>query len=348
MILAGLAVAVSVSVIAPRLLPHPLQFGPAPPVPVRTSPPPLPETGGGRWLSGAFIGSGTDMAAIERMGRWRGRPLDVLTVYPEYTTWAGITSSTWLFTDLADFKGTLVYGLPIVPTEDIGTLADVAAGRYDDMFATLADQMREGGRGDTIVRVGWEANGLWSTWGASSSTADEFRAAARRVMEVMSQRTPTLIMEFDIACSTPLEGTDNRLAALTELYPGDDVTDVIGCDHYDNYGWQSTTPEGWAAALRSPDSPGLQDVADFARERGKKFAVPEWGLDSSQHGAGDNPRFIALMHEFFTANSDVLLLESYFDEPMTYIGSSLLPDAEGVSQNPRAAEEYVRLWSNPR
>lgn len=339
---AVLAVIAFFAVPPARVQESPLVLGP--PVPPRDSAPVIADEAGGQWLSGAFIGRGTDLGSIERMGAWRQRPLDLLTVYPDRQTWADMTSSTWIFSDLAGFPGTLLYGLPLIPEDGSATLADVAAGRYDYVFATLADQMREGGRGDTVVRVGWEANGPWFVWGVDATRAEEYKQAARRVMQVMSDRTPSLIMSFEVACSTPLYGAEgDRTAALTALYPGDDVTDVIGCDHYDNYAWKATSPEGWQAALRAPDSPGLQDVADFARDRGKRFAVAEWGVDRTSNGAEDNPEFIRRMYEFFTDNADVLAYEAYFDEPDPYIGSSIWGDG-GPSLNPESAAEYLRLW----
>lgn len=310
------------------------------PAPRPTGEPPI----GATWLSGAFIGRGTSSASIQGMGSWRGRPLEVLTVYPDYKTWAGLASSTWIFSETQGYQGRLVYSLPLLPEDGSATLAEVAAGKYDDVYVTIADQLRNAGRGNTIVRVGWEANGPWFPWGVDAARAGDFRAAARRVMTVMKTRTPTLTMGFDIACSTILTGTTERLAALEQLYPGDDLTDVVGCDNYDNFNARATSREDWQTVLRGEQWPGLQDVADFARTHGKRFAVPEWGLDGTENGAGDNPLFIQRMHEFFVSNADVLLFEAYFDEPKTYIKSSLWGD-DGPSLNPKSAEEYVRLWS---
>jgi hypothetical protein len=311
------------------------------PAPASPSAAPSPEA---TWLSGAYIGRGTSSASIAGMGAWRGRPLDVLTVYPDYQTWAGLASSSWIFDQTEGYRGRLVYSLPLLPIQGSATLADVAAGKYDSVYVKIAGQLRDAGRGDTIVRVGWEANGPWFPWGVDAAHAGDFRAAARRVITVMKAQTPTLTMGFDIACNTVLTGASGRLAALEQLYPGDELIDVVGCDHYDNFDARATTREDWRTVLHGDRWPGLQDVADFAHARGKKFAVPEWGLDGTENGVGDNPLFIELMHEFFVANADVLLFEAYFDEPKGYIKSSLWGDG-GPSLNPRSAQEYMRLWS---
>lgn len=308
------------------------------------------DAGGGRpaaapttWLSGAFLAPSIDLESAAAMGEWRGSPLDVIQVYPDYGTWRQMVDYPGPLEELAGFDGVLLYGLPLLPDDGSGSLAEVAEGRHDAVFASIADALGRTGHEDAVVRVGLEANGDWFPWGATAESASTFRAAARRVMALMSERTPELRMAFDITCGRPLDGSDDRMAALTELYPGDDLTDVIGCDHYDTYYVAATSEEGWSQALRPTAAPGLSDVADFARSRGKQFAVPEWGLSHQSQGAGDNPAFIGLMRQFFEANADVLAIEAYFDEPDGYIDSALWGNAEG-SINPQSAAEYRRLW----
>jgi hypothetical protein len=58
------------------------------------------------------------------------------------------------------------------------------------------------------------------------------------------------------------------------------------------------------------------------------------------HGSGDNPLFVERMFAFFTANRDVLVFESYFNEADPYIANALW----GAPQNPRSAAVYRRLW----
>jgi hypothetical protein len=124
------------------------------------------------------------------------------------------------------------------------------------------------------------------------------------------------------------------------LYPGDDVVDLIHCDVYD---W-------WATHVRGADptpltkpryGTGLADVASFARRHHKLMGVGEWGLATPGNGGGggDNPAFVTAMHRFLVANADVVAYECYFDEPASYLRSSL-----NTGQNPKAAAAYRRLW----
>jgi hypothetical protein len=293
------------------------------------------------WASGVWLGGVVDAARVAEFGRWRGSPADTLTVYPAYATWRELAASDWNVSTFEGYPGRLVYGLPLLPSDQSATLADVAAGRYDDIWRAVAGQLSDNGREDSFVRVGLEANGTWFPWGATARTAGDFKAAYRRVATLLSRAVPDLTFVFDISCGVALEGDDNRLASLERLYPGDDVVDVVGCDHYDSYSAIARNDAEWADAIAPKAGPGLADVAAFARDRGKQLAVPEWGLSAPRsEGAGDNPFFIRRMYEYFEENQDVLAFENYFDEPNPYLGSALFLKP----QNPRSARVYRELW----
>lgn len=262
---------------------------------------------------------------------------------PEWDTWAHLADSTWHIETYKDFDGTLLYGLPLLPRNgDAAQLKDVAAGKHDAVFAKVAKDLRTRGRGDTVVRVGWEANGNWMSYSVTAQTASDYREAYRRVVSVMRTAAPGLLFSFDVNCGTILTGQQSRLDSLTALYPGDDVVDLVGCSAYDWSVLGATDSKRWQWALQPPLAVGLRDVAEFARLHGKGMTVPEWGLaDPKLEGNGDNPFYIRAMHEFFAANADVLVLESYFNESDNGQRSSLWPEKP---ENPKAAAEYRRLW----
>lgn len=302
-----------------------------------------PEDDGPPWQSGVWLGGAVDVTPVDEFGRWRGAPVDTLTTYPAYETWRQLAESDWNVETFGGFEGRLVYGLPLLPSEQPATLREVAQGRHDDVFRSVASHLVDNGRRDSYVRVGLEANGTWFPWGADAATAADFRDAFRRVVGVLRDAAPDLRFVFDISCSVGLEGDESgdRLASLTALYPGDDVVDVIGCDHYDSFTAAARTEAEWRSTLRPETGPGLLDVVEFARERGKPFAVPEWGVVSTRaDGAGDNPFFVRKMHAFFAEHQGELAFENYFDEPDDYLGSALFLEP----QNPRSAEVYRELW----
>jgi hypothetical protein len=299
-----------------------------------------PSRSGLPWLSGVWSGGRFTPSAIAAYGKWRGRPIDIVTAYSRRESYRAIASEAWSINVWKGMPGRLSYGLAILPNSGEGSLASIARGDQDWVWRAVANNLRSARRGNSVVRIGWEANLQDWRWGATAANASTFRAAFRRVARTMKRTAPGLVIDFGIGCGPGLPGSKNRTAPLTMLYPGDDVVDVIHCDVYD---W-------WATRVRGSDptpltrpryGTGLADVASFARRHHKLMGVGEWGLavPSNSGGGGDNPAFVTAMHRFLVANSDVVGYECYFDEPAPYLRSSL-----NTGQNPRAAAAYRRLW----
>ncbi|GAA1428225.1 hypothetical protein GCM10009616_07330 [Microlunatus lacustris] len=295
------------------------------------------------WHSGAWAAGGVaSTARVNGFGDWRGTPVDAATVYPETQTWQSIHDSRWHIETFTGFQGVLAYGLPMLPDEKgSDDFASVVAGDHDWVYEQVARDLVDSGRGNSIVRIGWEANGDWFPWNATASTAGAYVAAYRHVVGVLRGIAPDLVIDFDLGCGTALRGQQDRMDALTLLYPGDDAVDLVGCDFYDWHNTRSTDEASWQATIRPADSVGIADVADFARAHGKGLTYPEWGLASTQQdGVGDNPFFVEKVRDFFEANADVLVLESYFSEPETTLANSLWDPV----QMRKSAELYRRLW----
>jgi glycosyl hydrolase family 26 len=297
----------------------------------------------GTWFSGIWAGgapASTDR--VQSFGAWRGTVVDSATLYPQAYTWQDIHDSDWHINTYQGFDGVLVYGLPMLPDSRDGDFASIVAGRHDWVYEQVARDLRDAGRArSVVVRIGWEANGDWFPWEATARTARGYIAAYRHIVAVLRRVLPDVVIDFDIACGTPLRGQQDRLDALNLLYPGDDAVDVVGCDTYDWYDTRVFDDASWEAAVRPHNRVGVGDVADFARRHGKGLSIPEWGLASTtEGGSGDNPFYLERMRSFFETNADILVLEGYFSEPATSIANSLWdPD-----QNPRSAEVYAKLW----
>lgn len=291
------------------------------------------------WHTGVWTGIQMSTKRTAEAERWAGRPMDFTTVYPAYGTWDDMASSGWVTQLMSGYRGRLAYGLPLLPNNRRGEWNDVLSGSKDWVFRKIARDLREGGFGDSAVRVGLEANGDWFAWGATAQTAPQFKAAFQRVVRIMNAESPGLTFWFDTSSGYGLRGQKNRLDALTVLYPGDQYVDGISMDHYDFYQMIATDPLSWSTAMKPVKGAGLADAAAFARARGKGLAVPEWGVHGGAGvGGGDNPYFIKKMHEFFTANRDVLVFECYFNEPDSYIRNALFSPV----QMPRASAAYLQ------
>jgi hypothetical protein len=296
----------------------------------------------GDWFSGIWAGGGTaGTDRVKAFGAWRGTRVDAATMYPEATSWQTIHDSRWHITTFNGFDGILSYGLPMLPDNGEGDFGSIVAGTHDWVYKKVAHDLVQAGRGRTVVRIGWEVNGDWFRWAASDATAAQFVAAYRHIAAVLRSVAPDLILDFDIACGTALRGQNDRLDALTKLYPGDDVVDLVGCDTYDWYHTKAYDVASWLSSLQPANAAGIQDVANFARAHAKGLTIPEWGLASpGEGGEGDNPYYLRQMRSFFVANADILVVESYFSEPNTSIGNSIWePD-----QNPRSSVVYAQLW----
>ena len=294
------------------------------------------------WHSGFWTGGAINRAHIEDAGTWRGTPMDFATVYPAYATWADIQNSTWAVSSFSGYKGRLAYGLPLLPTNRKGQWQDILSGSHDQVFRGIARLLVRYGHEDAAIRMGVEANGYWFPWSVTADTTDEFKAAFTRIRRVMSSVSPEFTFWLDLNCGTALTGSQDRLASLLQMYPGDEVVDGISMDHYNRFKLLAKDEETWQRAISPSWAPGLRDGVDFARLHGKGFAVPEWGLDGVQ-GPGDSPYFMRQMFDFFTDSADVLVFENYFNEPDDYIAGGLFDS----TQNPRSAAVYRKLWGKP-
>ncbi len=303
----------------------------------------LATAGKAKWRSGAWVGGYMSAQRANRWGTWRGTASGATPTFPERGSWRDIERSTWHISTYKGFRGLLVYGMPLLPNgSNASHLRNVAAGKHDATFRKVARDLRTHGRGDTVVRIGWEANGTWWAWSANASQAKDYRNAFRRAAQVMNKETPSLRFAFDINCGSVMPGQTNRLDALTKLYPGNDVVDIVGCSAYDWSEAGATNAAQWRRALHPPNSVGIGDVSTFARAHGKQLGFGEWGLaPRHRNGNGDNPFFIKKMHEFFSGNRGKLVYECYFNEPDSSMRNSLWADAP---QNPKSGAVYRQLW----
>src|SRR5690606_1391277 len=59
----------------------------------------------------------------------------------------------------------------------------------------------------------------------------------------------------------------------------------------------------------------LYTIRDFAAAKGKRMAIPEWGITTRAdgHGGGENPYYIRKMHEFIMNPANHVAFHVYFD-----------------------------------
>ncbi len=294
---------------APRLVSvvqPPRSTGPAPPrhLPAATAAKPTPSPGSTQVARtvqsipfGVYVGAG-DPSGIASFAAATGtHPVFAADYLPTDAGWAGMTDPSALSWLLGSWRGTgytLVLGVPMIPTDSNGnaqgTLAQGAAGAYDQYFTTLADSLVSYGEGNAVLRLGWEFNGNWYPWSVTDATdAANFAAYFRNIVTSM-RSVPGQAFRF---VWNPDSGGSFGSYTPEEAYPGNAYVDAIGLDVYDQCWSSPSTPQNaWTEALTSGWS--LDWLAGFAAAEGRPMVFPEWGVmaGGDGYGMGDDPYFI--------------------------------------------------------
>ncbi|WP_264045178.1 glycoside hydrolase family 26 protein [Methylobacterium flocculans] len=275
--------------------------------------------------------------------------------------WSEAVSSTkWLCGVYAKLPTTLILGVPILPRYDAGKFADGNAGKFDASIWAMAssakpllDRSVSGKPFTIIIRPGWEGNGNWMPWFAGTDpVASGYVAYVRRCIGIFRQVDPRFTFSW---CNTL--GWMHVDAFKT--YWGDDVTDFIDTDVYDEAWeprWRTDLALRWKERFWYGDN-GLDAYAKFAAKKGKKRSFSEWGCrnffpPNNAASGGDNPYFIEQMAAHFDALGDKLAFHCYFeraDQLSSLSAGKGVKDAAGIWQPtptlfPKAAARYKVLF----
>src|SRR3954447_17444072 len=124
-----------------------------------------------------------------------------------------------------------VVSLSLLTSSTKGQFAQCAAGQFDGSFRQIGANLRGSGARGLVVRLGWEAN-IGSDahpWGVDGpAQVPAYRACWRRAAEALKAGGPGLLLEW-----TNAKRTRNLDLHVMQMYPGDDVVDVMGVHYYD-------------------------------------------------------------------------------------------------------------------
>lgn len=277
----------------------------------------------------------------EAFGTWRGRPVDLRTAFWGKLTWTSVIASARV--PAGPLRVAL--GFPMLPVSNRGQLEQCAGGAFDAQMRAVRDNMLAAGWRGSFVRLGWEANRVdgfpWAVKGDGASYVGCFR----RWVGILN---PGRVKNFTIVWNMGNRGTFPY--PIARMYPGDDVVDVVASNFYDMCP-PITDEAAWLARINARDGwgnpAGPQAWLAFAKARGKKWALPEWGIGGApiycNRPGFDNPFFIRKMFEFLRANARDIAFETYFNG---YAGDRALGTHElyPSDRNPRAAAVYRSLW----
>ena len=255
---------------------------------------------------GVYQGSGcTGATALNNFVGWFGRKPDQVLDFIASDSWqAMLDGSNWVSGCWHNVNAEVVFSLPMLP-EGTDTLADGAAGKFDDKFEQIAAVLIAKGYGDAVIRIGWEFNGDWYPWAAAKDPIN-WVIYWRRIVTAM-RGVEGAAFRFDWC---PALG--QQQIAANAVYPGDTYVDIIGQDVY-NQSWSgvSTAADRWTELLMQPY--GLQWHRTFATTHSKPMSFPEWatGTRPDGHGAGDDAYFIQQMASWIGQTAP--LYHNYWD-----------------------------------
>ncbi len=157
-------------------------------------------------------------------------------------------------------------------------------GKFMDWLSKAADFLgslkdSEGGLIPVIFRPWHENLGSWFWWGGKLCTADEYKALYSMTHKYLTEEKglTNLVWAY-----SPNSGLTEE--SFYGRYPGDDIVDIIGVDHYDYVAADSTKTDGqrfaeandhYLKVLRS-DLALLSGIAD---RHGKLLALCETGFE---------------------------------------------------------------------
>jgi hypothetical protein len=283
-----------------------------------------------------------DRVSVEAFCKWRGRSCGVAHVYTDRKSWQAMTHAGWMFDNMVGFRGQLIVSQGLVPDGHKADLPACARGEHDQDFRDFGDMMVLKGRGDSIVRLGWEFNGDFMEW--AGTDPEIWKQCYRRAAQAIRSTAPRVTLDWTINA----HGTPSKICngVSTNCYPGDDVVDIVGVDNYDMYPSARSAAE-FDKIAAAPD--GLTWTFQFAKRHGKKFSVGEWGVapGASGNSSGENPEFIRWMHSWFANHADDLVYEAYFNSCEAKLVESNMYRPVGKDcgrQNQGAARIYKELF----
>jgi hypothetical protein len=224
-------------------------------------------------------------------------------------------SLKWLFADgWTGTPYTLLLGVPIIPTDSaghpVGTLAAGATGAYNAYFVTLAQTLVAAGESNAYLRLGWEFDGDWTAWKATSPASEtNFAAYFRQIVRAMRSVPGE---KFRFVWNPDADAFTQGGYNVALAYPGNPYVSVIGLDVYDQ-SW--VTPLTAANAWNETTLPSLTSAEQFATVRGKPLAMNEWGtaIRHDGHGLGDDPLYVTNMIGWMRDPANHVTIEAYFN-----------------------------------
>lgn len=254
-------------------------------------------------LLGVYCGN-TPSDVTEFEG-WVGRHVDGILGYTGNASWTDYDGSVgWAVGNWSVLDRRVLWSVPLIPTG--ATLADAAAGKYDDHYQKAAQTLSTYRTQEPVlyVRTGWEFNGNWFPWNAQGKSKD-FAGAFQHFVTAFRGVSNRFRIEWNVNVGDVGMNPE-------DAYPGDSYVDIIGMDFYWNTQYDPADPaQAWTSMLTRKY--GLNWHQDFAKTHGKPTAYSEWGI-MSNNGAS----YIQQAKAWF-ASHDVVY-QTYWNSDSSFTG----------------------------
>jgi Glycosyl hydrolase family 26 len=319
---------------------------------IAATPPPISNVAFGAYVGPAKKGAQALPAWQDFAGTKAAYALD----YAAADSWDNVTGPDWALSPWWGANRRLIYSVPLFPHRPADKaagagpeLARCAAGDFDQHWAQLGHNLVSHRLATAIVRPGWEFDADWYVWaahGRKKDYVDCFQHLVSAMRSADGQRFQFLW--------NPTVGLHQFPAE--QAYPGDDYVDYVGVDVYDT-SWAAGTypyPAGATATERAAiqakvwtsvlsGDRGLQFWATWASARGKRMAIPEWGLSerADGHGGGDDVTFVQGMLDFIRDPRNDVAFAMYFDADTDAGDHHRISTAD--TRFPQAAATFRRL-----
>lgn len=213
---------------------------------------------------------------------WLGRTPDYLTVFLSGSHWTNYDPKKGRTGEFIASGYHLPYYLrtgikpllsvPLCLVKDPASLLLVAEGKKDGEFVREAKRIASRiAEGPILLRLGWELNGDWYGWGTTNPPA-LFRDAWLRVASIFTGESDRFKFIWNLAvCGSTQSDCEDR-------WPGDEDVDYIGVDVYWHKKHFGVNPVKAFDYVRTHQV-GLDQIAAFAKMKGKPLMVEEWGAD---------------------------------------------------------------------
>ena len=265
---------------------------------------------------GAYVASDDPARMAAFAAATKTSPTIASEYLPGNAGWTGMDGSDgslgWLLAPWQGSDYTLSLGVPIIPTANglpVGTLAQGATGAFNFSYVTLARTLVSAGQSDAYLRLGWEFDGSWFPWAATTPSAEaDFAAYFRQIVTAMRSVPGE---NFRFVWNPDAGAFTTPGFSVGAAYPGNAYVNAIGLDVYDESWSTKSRRVSWSSA----DLPALTAARQFAAANGEPLAVCEWGvaIRTDSDGFGDDPHFVNHMASWMLNPSNDVIYEAYLD-----------------------------------